>query len=149
MRPAYGIDGAVVPLEGGYDTAASVFRIGDDYVLKVRDGHVYEPGVTQPTRLVEAGLAGLLAPVPAIDGRAWVEADGSALVLYPYVEGQTAGLTADQWQLFGTMVRRLQGSQPGGGLPTESYQPKWGDPGEPGTTPDECSSRPDATSSPT
>jgi spectinomycin phosphotransferase len=126
VRAAYGVDGAIVPLDGGYDTAASVFRVGADYVLKVRDGQVYEPGVTQPTRLVEAGLAGVVAPVPTTDGRPWVEADGSALVLYPYVEGKIAGLNADQWQVFGTIVRRLHDSRPGDGLPVETYQPKWG-----------------------
>ena len=129
VEQAYGVTGRLTPIEGGYDSAAAVYRLGADHVLKVRRGRPYEPGVTVPTALAEQGLRGVLAPVRTTDGRLWTSADGRALTLYPFVEGMTAAavdLTPDQWREFGTMVSRLHSAPPAKGLPVERYLPKWG-----------------------
>lgn len=130
VEAAYGVTGRLTPMEGGYDSAAAVYRLGPDHVLKVRRGRPYEPGVIVPTALVEQGMHGVLTPIRTTDGRLWTSIDGRALTLYPFIEGTTAasvGLTPEQWHEFGAMVRRLHDSPPGSAdLPVERHIPKWG-----------------------
>lgn len=130
VEAAYGVGGGLIPIEGGYDTAAAVYRLGADHVLKVRKGRPYLPGVTIPTALADQGLRGVLAPIRTTDGRLWTSYDGLALTLYQYVEGNTAaatGLTPEQWEEFGALVRQVHDSAArSDDLPTERYVPKWG-----------------------
>lgn len=130
VRTAYGIDGVVTPMGGGHDSAATVYRFEPGYVLKVRDGGVYEPGLVVPTLLSTTEF--VVPPEPALDGRLWASLDGDGLVLYPYVDGRAGkspGLSPAQWRRFGAMARYVHGrdtSSLAGVVPVEPYQPRWG-----------------------
>lgn len=132
VEAAYGVTGRLVAMEGGYDSAATVYRLGADHVLKARRGRPYEPGVVVPAALAEQGMPGIPAPIGTVDGRLWTSTGNGelGLTLHPFIEGTTAaaiGLSPDQWRQFGAMVRRLHDAElPVAGLPAERHQPKWG-----------------------
>jgi len=124
---------AFMPL--GYDPNAAVYRVGssegDVYFLKARFGPVYEPGLRVPRALIERGIPNVLAPVRARSGRLWCPLDnrpGYNLVLYPFVEGESAmvaGLSDEHWREFGRTLRAVHdggfGERFRGLLPVETF----------------------------
>lgn len=137
LRGEYGVDPArIVPLSLGADADARVGRMeaagGEAYFLRVniwREGDD-DLGAAVARALVAAGLAPVVAPLPAKGGAPRVEVGGYALVLYPFVDGRAGwdgGLTVPQWTAFGGALRRIHDSllpgAPSGRLPRETFVP--------------------------
>lgn len=118
LGASYGIGVAELTfLPLGYDADAWVYRVvagdGRVYFLKVRRGAVYEPSVTVPRALRAAGLAEVVAPIPTTDGTPWGDADGCAVLLYAFVEGENGWdvrLSLSQWSERGAILARLHAS---------------------------------------
>jgi len=98
----------------GHDAHAWAFRAGtrDDasYFLKVRRRITNEAGLVIPHFLRERGVARVVAPLAAMDGRLWATAGGYALVVYPFLSGATglsAGMSDRQWIEYGATLRAI------------------------------------------
>ena len=103
---------AVAFLPLGYDANAWAYRLaaGDDYFLKVRRGAAALPGLLAPRYVGDQGVAGVLAPLPARDGRLWAELGAFTVTLQPFMAGRDAwdsNLSDDQWVAFGELLRRV------------------------------------------
>jgi spectinomycin phosphotransferase len=111
----YGLDiDDLTFLPWGYDAYAWVYHVravdGARHFLKVRRAAVNEPALLVPRHLHDVGVGRVIAPVPTIAGPLWTEANGYALVLYPYVEGRTGkdgGMSSEQWIEYGATLRRI------------------------------------------
>lgn len=117
----YDLDVASVTfLPIGFDLGAFAYRVvsreGTSYFLKVRSGPVHEPGLLVPRALIDRGVRNVLAPLRTRSAELWCPlagADGYTVVLYPFVRGENAmvaGLSADQWQVFGATLRAVHAS---------------------------------------
>lgn len=107
-RPATAI--TFLPL--GYDANAWAYRLaaGDDVFLKVRRGAAALPGLLAPRYVGDQGIAGVLAPLPARDGRLWAQLGEFTVTLQPFVAGRDAwdsNLSDEQWVAFGALLRRV------------------------------------------
>ena len=107
-RPATAI--TFLPL--GYDANAWAYRLtaGDDIFLKVRRGAAALPGLLAPRHVRDQGIEGVLAPLPARDGRLWAQLGEFSVTLQPFVAGRDAwdsGLSDDQWVAFGELLRHV------------------------------------------
>ena len=98
----------------GLDATAGVYRLHTttniDYFVKVRQGSLNEAGLSLPRYLYEQGVPHIIAPIPTTTGDLWADADDFAVVLYPFVEGQSgynAGLNDDQWRAFGATLKHI------------------------------------------
>jgi spectinomycin phosphotransferase len=90
----------------GNDFKAAVYRVvatnGAAYLLKIRFGPVYEPGLLVPRALCDLGIRNILAPLRTTASGLWCPFDGyegAAAVLYPFLQGEIAkiaGLSEDQ-----------------------------------------------------
>lgn len=121
----------------GKDASAWVYRAGADdgktYFLKVRKGLVDEISLVVPRSLKEAGVAQVVAPIPAIGGeQAWGTVADYALILYPFIPGRSAkelGLSDPQWVEHGAILRAIHGARlPDDVLrqvPRETFVPTW------------------------
>ncbi len=117
----------------GYDSRAAVFRIradGQRYFLKVKSDAVNELSVSLPRYLKENGIAEVVAPLPTTTHELWGKLDDFAMLLYPFIEGQTgmqAGLSDSQWVEFGAILKKLHTTQLPPGLlnrmPKEAFVP--------------------------
>ena len=139
MRAHYGLavtDLAFLPL--GHDSSAWVYRVvtpGDRaYFLKVRARVSNEAGLLVPRHLHDRGIARVVAPLPATTGALWAEADGHALILYPFVAGVTGmehGMTDRQWIDYGALLRQVHATaitpELARVLPRETFTPAGGD----------------------
>ena len=103
----------------GHDAHAWAFRAGtrDDasYFLKVRRRITNEAGLVIPHFLRERGVARVVAPLAATDGRLWATAGGYALVVYPFLSGATglsAGMSDRQWIEYGATLRAIHDVAP-------------------------------------
>lgn len=104
----------------GYDLSAFVYEaVADDgasYFTKIRSGPVYEPGLLVPRALIDVGIRNVLAPLRTRDSGLWCPLDGYegySVVLYPFVRGENAmvaGLTDEQWRVFGATLRAVHDS---------------------------------------
>jgi spectinomycin phosphotransferase len=108
-----------------------VYRVRLDssksYALKVKSGAFYEFSCTVSRFLFDRGIAEVLAPLPAQDGRLWVRRGDWTLALYPFVDGQTgwSDMTDAHWAETGRIFRRIHGISPPGvaGIRRETYDP--------------------------
>jgi spectinomycin phosphotransferase len=105
-----------------------------EYFLKVRAGTVHEASVQVPRYLCDQGIAGVVAPLPTTAGGLWARKDGLALILYPFIAGQTgmeSGLSDRQWVTFGTILAHIHAapvtSHLRQTLPKELYVPEGAD----------------------
>jgi spectinomycin phosphotransferase len=92
LRDHYGLGVAALAfLPMGHDTAAWAYRaLADDgraYFLKVRARIANAAGLLVPRHLRDHGLAGVVAPLPAMSGGLWAPAGRYAAALYPFVSG--------------------------------------------------------------
>src|SRR4051794_36897672 len=104
----------------GNDFQAAVYRVlatdGTAYFLKIRFGPIFEPGLLVPRALVDLGIGNVLAPLRTTTGGLWCALDehaGAAVVLYPFIPGQNAklaGLSDEQWRIFGATLRAVHES---------------------------------------
>lgn len=136
LHETYGVAVATLTfLPLGYDADAWVYRVaatdGREYFLKVRRGVLYPPSVTVPRALRAAGMGEVVAPLPTIDGQPWGQADGDPVLLYNFLEGESAweaGFTLPQWRERGTIWARLHASalppEVASTLPRETFVPE-------------------------
>jgi spectinomycin phosphotransferase len=99
----------------GADAASSAYRVevagGADLFLKVRAGEGFSvPSLAIPHALHEQGVPHIFAPLSTIGRALWVDVDGFALSLYPFIEGRRGadvGLSDAQWRAFGRTVQQI------------------------------------------
>jgi spectinomycin phosphotransferase len=137
LREAYGIEAAEIEfLPLGNDATAWVYRAvgegGAAYFLKVKKGAMYQPSVTIPRFLKDNGIEQTVAPLPTLDGKLWAAVEPFALILYPFIDGQSGmevGLSDAQWLELGVILRKMHTIQ----LPQElaaqmqheTFVPRW------------------------
>lgn len=119
----------------GYDPNAAAYQVvsrdGAAYFLKIRSDPVHEAGLLVPRALIDLGVKNVLAPIRTRSSALWSPLDGHAgygIVLYPFVEGENAGvagLSDDQWREFGRTLRAVHASglarRLRGRLPAETF----------------------------
>lgn len=120
----------------GYDASAWVYRVranaGPMFFLKARLSVTNEASLLVPRFLHDRGVEHVVAPLPSVSGRLWVEAGGYALILYPFVAGMTGmerRMSAQQWRDYGATLRQVHGvviaPDLGRRLRRESFAPEW------------------------
>jgi spectinomycin phosphotransferase len=119
----------------GNDPNAWVYKVHTDntpYFLKAKRLPIYEPSLIIPHYLKEQGLEQVVAPLPTKTRDLYTTLDDFALMLYPFIDGDTGmnlGLTDEQWLEYGTFLQRLHAVK----LPDElsqqvqkeTFSPKW------------------------
>jgi spectinomycin phosphotransferase len=78
--------------------------------LKLVHGDIPESGIEVTQVLRKAGIQQVLSPIPNCYGEFWTSIGEFALLVYPFLEGQTGmthGLTDGQWSLFGGILRKI------------------------------------------
>lgn len=137
LRDCYGL-----PLEGitflplGEDNASWAYRLqaqdGAGYFLKVRSGELNLPSLLVPRYLQAHGARQVIAPLAAVDGSVWTDLGGYHLILYPFLEGESAaqaGMPDHHWITYGAVLRMIHDtSLPPEILPQmrrETYTPGW------------------------
>ncbi len=105
---------AVEFLPLGADSAAAVYRgtcaDGTRYLLKLRRGALNTAGLRIPRYLCDLGLPHILAALYTTDQRLWTQLDDRHLIVYPFIDGNTAadvGLAAAQWTALGQLLRQV------------------------------------------
>ena len=91
---------------------------------------MYAPGLLVPRALRDAGIVEVVAPVPSRSGALGVPLAGFTLIVYEYVDGDTAmrvGLTGAQWRAHGRTLARVHATRLADELleqlPHETYLP--------------------------
>lgn len=114
LQQRYGISPATIDfLPLGLDYHAAVYRVvseqGAVYLLKIKAGKLYEAASLVPYYLHDMGIDDVIAPLPARDGIPWTQLEEWAVLVYPFVEGDTNwnGMTDEQWRSLGTTLRRI------------------------------------------
>jgi spectinomycin phosphotransferase len=115
LRTGFGVEAAGLEfLPVGNDAGSWAYRVQDragrSYFLKVRSPADDTRGSDVPAYLQRHGVPGVLGPLRAGTGAAWIPAGRFALALYPFIEGRPAaeaGLSAGQWREFGSIVRTI------------------------------------------
>ena len=116
----------------GYDMHAATYVVSTDadrLFLKAHLRPVPDAPLAVPSALVEAGVPNILAPLRTLTaGLSHELGDGRSLVLYPFIPGRNAmvaGMTADQWRVFGATLRAVHDSpireRFADRLPTETF----------------------------
>jgi spectinomycin phosphotransferase len=102
----------------GQDVRAWAFRAATaeaTYFLKLRLGTVNEAALRVPRFLADAGARHIVAPLPSVDRRLWVELAGFTLALYPFIDGSTGmarGLEERHWVAYGSALRAMHDTAP-------------------------------------
>lgn len=97
----------------GLDYRAGVYRLvseqGASYLLKVRSGTLYEPGCLVPAYLSEQGITSVVAPLPTRNHTLWARREDWAVIVYPFLEGETSwsGMTDEQWKETGAIFKQI------------------------------------------
>jgi spectinomycin phosphotransferase len=115
LRERYDVSVATLEfLPLGHDWKAGVYRVcasgGATYLAKVRQETIDEASVAIPHYLKDHGLAQVVAPLHTRTNELWTCVEDYALLLYPFIEGQSgmmAGLTDQQWIEYGAVLRRI------------------------------------------
>lgn len=145
LASAYGVGAAAASagavrlefLPLGNDATSWVYRVsqadGREVFLKVRQGAVYPPSLGVPRFLHDEGIAEVVAPLATHSGALSQPLGEFTLILYPFIAGRTgmeAGLTDDQWDRFGQVLRRIHTVYLPGALRRavrrETFRPAWG-----------------------
>lgn len=82
---------------------------GASYLLKVRSGPLYEPGCLVPAYLSDQGITSVVAPLPTSNHELWARIAGWAVIVYPFLEGETSwrGMTDEQWRETGSIFKQI------------------------------------------
>ena len=136
LRADYGIaDAALTFLPIGNDAASFVYRVdavnGASHFLKARSGAGFSASsLTVPFFLHSQGIPHVMAPLPTAGRALWVEVQGFALSLHPFVDARTAtdaGLTLTDWHALGATLRQIHAShlpvELAKSLPQETFTP--------------------------
>jgi spectinomycin phosphotransferase len=68
------------------------------------------PSLRVPRYLHDHGVAQVIAPLPTAMRTLWAQADGYALILYPFVAGTAGkdhGMAPPQWIAYGALLRQV------------------------------------------
>jgi spectinomycin phosphotransferase len=124
---------AVEFLPIGNDSGAWVFRVTGSsgaWFLKLRKGPVNQSSLAVPRFLADRGVGHMVAPVPTSDGAMFDGGDEYALILYPFIEGESGGkvgMSAQLWTGLGGVLRRIHDTPLEGfaaaSLRREDFQP--------------------------
>jgi spectinomycin phosphotransferase len=134
LENAFGLtDPRVEFLPLGADVNTAVYRASVRealYFVKLRSGIFDQNSAILPAWLRAQGIAPIIAPLPALDGRLWAELDAWKVLLYPYIKGQdgyAVELSPRQWREFGAALRQIHAARPPAQvlsrLPVEDYAP--------------------------
>jgi len=135
LRESYGLAVAEITfLPLGHDPSAWVYRArtadSGDYFVKVRLSVTNEAGVLIPRYLRDQGIKYVVAPIPTLSRAPWANADGYAVLLYPFIDGATGmerGMSDRQWIDYGVLLRQVHDTAVMPDLarvmPRESYAP--------------------------
>ena len=138
LRDQYRLDlAALTFLPIGHDSSAWVYRAdnvdGRSHFVKVRLRIDNEPGLRVPRHLHEQGVGSIVAPVPTSTGALWGNAGDHAVILYPFVAGDTGmvrGLADRQWREYGAILRQIHAVAVAPDLARrmrrERFSPEWG-----------------------
>ena len=120
-------------LPRGHDYRAGVYRVvskqGTVYLLKVTSRPLYEPSCLVPRYLHDQGITAVVAPLPTTSGSLWTRLAAWAVLVYPFLDGDTslAGMTDAQWKETGRVFQQIHQVQlPPAGFPSvrkESFDP--------------------------
>ena len=121
----------------GNDSSAWAYRVdaknGNSYFLKVRRKITNLAGLFVPRFLKDNGIEQVIAPLSTKTQELWVNVDGFAFILYPFITGNEAmkvGMTDAQWKEFGATLNRIHTTELTGStlryVKQESFTPKWG-----------------------
>ena len=119
LEEAYGITVAeIVFLPLGADPEAAAWRVsvanGPPLFLKTRHGRFDAEVLAVSRYLRDAGIEAVLAPVPTRKGKLFVDADGIALILYPFVAGRSGfdvALEPAAWRALGAALNRIHAAK--------------------------------------
>ena len=120
----------------GADLNTAVYRAefpgGSPVFVKLRKNNFNEISVVLPHFLCEKGIAHVIPPLPARDGRLWVDIAEFKAILYPYLDGRDGyevDLSDQQWIEFGHTLRQIHGTalsrQMSQLVKQETYSPRW------------------------
>ncbi|MGH2352084.1 MAG: phosphotransferase enzyme family protein [Chloroflexota bacterium] len=118
VRASYGLAVAALTfLPIGNDSSTWVYRLQAAnrgvYFLKLRKGAANEPSFAVPRYLSDHGVTHVVAALPTAAGTLWVDVDGFALALYPFIDGTTgtdAGMAERHWITYGATLRQIHGT---------------------------------------
>jgi spectinomycin phosphotransferase len=98
----------------GHDSSAWVYRVrtadGTPYFLKARRRVTNPSSLLVPRYLHDQGVGQVIAPLPTMTQTLWTEAEGYALIVYPFVAGTTGmdhGMAPRQWIDYGAILRQI------------------------------------------
>ena len=119
----------------GNDASAWSFRVetaAGEYFLKLRRGAINLASLIVPHHLRSCGLNNVVAPIAANSGRLYALLGEYALMLYPFIQGESEwdmALTAAQWREWGAIMRSIHDAPVPGQLaadvPREIFAVKW------------------------
>lgn len=123
-----------LPLGADQNTAVyrAVAEDGAPYFVKLRRGAFDETSVLLPRFLRDQGIAQVIPPLPASDGRLWTTLHAFTVTVAPFVEGRNGyqvDLSDRQWRELGSALRRIHAlNLPPwlvGGIRREAFSPRW------------------------
>lgn len=120
----------------GADLHTAVYRAdfsgGSSVFVKLRKINFNAISVMLPRFLYDQGIAHVIPPLPALDGRLWVDLAEFRAILYPFIDGRDGyevDLSDRQWVEFGRTLRQIHGTalprQMSQLLKQETYSPYW------------------------
>ena len=102
----------------GNDSSALAYRVDaknkSSYFLKIRKEISNRAGLFVPRFLKDNGIEQVIAPLSTKTQELWVNADGFALILYPFITGNEAmkvGMTDVQWMEFGSTLKQIHATE--------------------------------------
>ena len=124
-------------LQIGNDSSAWAYRVDAEnkssYFLKIKKEISNQAGLFVPRYLKDNGIEQVIAPLSTKTQELWVNADGFALILYPFITGNEAmkvGMTDAQWMEFGSTLKHIHATEITVHIlqhvKRESFIPKWG-----------------------
>jgi spectinomycin phosphotransferase len=103
----------------GHDAWAWVYRAttvaGRNYFLKVRARVTNRASLLVPRFLQDHGVGQVIAPLTTIGGSLWAAAGDYALMVYPFIAGQTGmqgGMSDQQWVEYGAVLGQIHATVP-------------------------------------
>ncbi len=100
-------------LPRGKDYHAGVYRVvseqGSIYLLKVTSRPLYAPRYQVPRYLYDQGITSVVAPLPTRSGALWTKLADWAVIVYPFIEGDSSlpGMTNEQWKELGSIFKQI------------------------------------------
>jgi spectinomycin phosphotransferase len=101
------------------------------YIVKVRPSNAPRDVAAAVARhLADAGVPGVVAPIPSVSGAVSAASGALSLTVYPFIDGRAGiemNMSDDSWRALGTFARRLHGTALTADLaavvPRETYRP--------------------------